>query len=114
MSMDKWKLRSIRSFKCEDCGRRFTQSNNRDRHYENVHNKQIKYECNICQKVFGRADNLARHKKIHTAHDYESEENKESETEEESNFEESSSDIDVGKDDIRTSYVNWILEKIQV
>ena len=53
-------------------------------------------------------------KKIHTAHDYECEENKESETEEESNFEESSSDIDVGKDDIRTSYVNWILEKIQV
>ena len=112
--MDKMKLRSIRSFKCEECGRRFTQSNNRDRHYENVHNKQSRYECNICKKVFGRKDSLARHKKIHIAHEYESEESGESETEEESSFEESSSDIDDEKDDIRTSYINWILEKIQV
>ena len=104
------KLDSIRSFKCEECGRRFTQSNNRDRHYKNVHLNQRKYECNICKKVFGRADNLARHKNDHVS----SEEKRNSDTEDESNCEESSSYVGDENYDMRTNYMNWISEKIQV
>ena len=49
----------------EDCGKRFVSSRNRDRHYKNVHFKQKGYECETCQKAFGRIDNLQRHMEMH-------------------------------------------------
>ena len=51
--------------KCEDCGKRFKTTSNRDRHFRNVHFKQKIYKCETCKKEFGRIDNLRRHKKIH-------------------------------------------------
>ena len=49
---------------CEECGKRFKKSCNRDRHMQNVHYQQ-KYVCLQCGKLFGRADNLKRHTKVH-------------------------------------------------
>ena len=49
---------------CEECGLTFKKACNRARHFENTHYKQ-KHECLKCGKLFGRADNLKSHMKVH-------------------------------------------------
>ena len=56
--------RSRDSLQCEECDLVFKKACNRERHYMNVHYK-VKFECPVCEKVFGRLDNLKRHSKVH-------------------------------------------------
>ena len=115
----------IKTFKCKQCGRRFKHSSNRERHFETVHARILRYECNICEKVFGRSDNLKRHKKIHEYEQIlnntdESDENKEKPSS--SDSEESSSDFEVtskdddssDNDDNRENLIDQLLEKPKV
>ena len=55
---------SKKSLSCEECGQTFKRNCNRVRHFKNVHYKQ-KHECLKCGKLFGRADNLKSHMKVH-------------------------------------------------
>ena len=85
----------------------------------------MRYECNICEKVFGRSDNLKRHKKIHEYEQIlnntdESDENTEKQSSCDS--EEASSDFEVtsktddssDNDDIRGNLIDQLLEKLKV
>ena len=125
--IDKKSSISKKNFKCEECGRRFKQSNNRDRHYETIHLKELIYQCDICEKVFGRADSLKRHKNNHKIEQFfaqkdNSDENDETESStdnEETDSEESSSEYEkksdnTENDDIRSRLMERLLEKLKV
>ena len=56
-----------KTLKCKECQKTLKHSSNKDKHYQTVHNLILRYECNFCEKVFGRSDNLKRHKDIHKA-----------------------------------------------
>ena len=53
---------------CDECNASFKKACNRDRHYMNVHYKQ-KYECPECLQLFGRQDNLNKHRKYIHEHE---------------------------------------------
>ena len=59
---------SKKSLSCEECGKSFKKSCNRERHLRNVHYQQ-KYECVQCGKLFGRQDNLKNHMRVHEQRD---------------------------------------------
>ena len=48
---------------CEDCVKTFRKACNKERHYRNVHYLE-KFECPECHKMFGRKDNMIKHRKI--------------------------------------------------
>ena len=55
-----------KDFKCETCGKTFTQSGSLKVHIRTVHEGQKNYECTMCSKAFGQSGDLSRHvKKIH-------------------------------------------------
>ena len=92
-----------------------------ERHYETVHNKEKKYKCHICEKVFGRSDNLARHKQIHIKYEFEDSntDEKSSNDEDSSSVEEYSSDLTSNEDisdndDYRTFLMDELIQKLQV
>ena len=59
-------------FKCEDCGKQFTQACSLSRHYMNQHYGS-KFQCPECLKVYSRKDNLKKHRRtIHLVKFYES------------------------------------------
>lgn len=52
-------------FRCESCGKIFTNNANLRRH-EKLHLENAKkFECKICSKVFNQKTNLQRHLKVH-------------------------------------------------
>ncbi|XP_014882023.1 zinc finger protein 70-like isoform X1 [Poecilia latipinna] len=54
-----------RSFKCDICGRRYTQHYKLKNHYR-THTVERLFSCEICGKGFSRMRDLNRHKRIHT------------------------------------------------
>ena len=49
--------------KCIHCSMLFTKKGNLIRHIRNVHNKEKKHECGVCQKKFSRKQNRNLHEK---------------------------------------------------
>lgn len=62
------KTHSLKSVKCDDCGKEFSRKYHLDRHIGPAGCmgllKQV-YDCRVCGKSFSRKDNLAEHLKGH-------------------------------------------------
>eukprot|EP00092_Neocalanus_flemingeri_P018759 GFUD01020316.1.p1 GENE.GFUD01020316.1~~GFUD01020316.1.p1 ORF type:complete len:718 (+),score=114.67 GFUD01020316.1:39-2192(+) len=53
-------------FVCDTCGKVYTQSAGLRVHVSIVHLKEKNFQCDVCQKCFGRADSLKKHIRSHT------------------------------------------------
>ena len=52
-----------KDYKCDECGKSFTQLGNMKKHIYIVHRGHKDYNCNSCGKLFSRAGNLKKHMK---------------------------------------------------
>ena len=55
------KLEGQKDFKCDSCGKSFTQSSNLRTHIKTYHEGHKNFKCDSCGKLFTKADNLRRH-----------------------------------------------------
>ena len=56
----------LRPFQCNLCGSSFKVKSVWKNHIRCVHQKEVKYRCNICSKGFYRSTDLTRHLRVHT------------------------------------------------
>ena len=50
-----------KDYKCNSCGKLFSESGNLKRHIHTVHKGHKDYKCNSCGKLFTESGNLKRH-----------------------------------------------------
>ena len=51
-------------FQCNVCQKLFKRVDNLNRHKKNVYERKTGVQCKYCKKTFSRADNLKRHQKV--------------------------------------------------
>ena len=51
-----------RNYKCDSCGKSFTQSGILKTHIKTVHERQRNYKCESCGKLFSQSGHLNDHK----------------------------------------------------
>ena len=55
-----------RNYKCDFCGKLFTESGNLKNHIKSIHEEQRNYKCDYCGKSFAQSGHLKKHiKTIH-------------------------------------------------
>uniref|UniRef100_A0A8C5BS22 C2H2-type domain-containing protein n=1 Tax=Gadus morhua TaxID=8049 RepID=A0A8C5BS22_GADMO len=57
--------RTQKPYKCQECGKSFTQRTRLNSH-QSVHTGERPFSCQICGKLFSRQDNCVRHERFHS------------------------------------------------